>query len=112
MLPRANRVRSTAEFDQVFTEGALHRGKLLSIRSVAALADTKLGVIVGKRVDIRATRRNRLKRQVRATFRVIAAELTRPVWVVVIVQPAARAAKPEELGAELRKLLRHAKLIP
>lgn len=63
----------------------------------------RLGITVSKRVDKRAVGRNRIKRQIRASFQMVRGHLPALDFVVVAKSEAARADKAE-LAADLARL--------
>lgn len=101
VLAKPNRLRTSAEFDRVFTEGRTAHGKLLSVR-VADAGRFKAGFIVGKAVSLRAVVRNRVRRRLREIVREL--KLDSVELVVSAKQPAA-AAESAELREELTALL-------
>lgn len=111
MFPRERRVRTRDDFSRLFREGKAWRGQLLTMRVALGSGPSRFGVVVGKRVDARATRRNRLKRQVRALARAEWPQVATGYLVVIYVQPAARLAETAALQHELQELLTKAKLL-
>lgn len=69
---------------------------------VTALPQARLGVTVAKRVAVKAVGRNRIKRQIRESFRYHQA-LLGSLSVVVTAQPAADKRNNSELRASLDK---------
>lgn len=106
MLPADARVRTRAEFSRAFDDGRAAHGDRLSIRSVSEAGAAKLGFIVGKRVSAKATRRNRLKRQLRGLVRERYGRLSSDTLSVVIAKPTALGASYDELGEEFDRLAR------
>ena len=63
----------------------------------------RLGLAVSRRVSSRAVDRNRIKRQIRESFR-LNRDLLPPVDIVVIPRPPARHASRQELRQALTRL--------
>lgn len=95
-LPRAARLSGKAAFDRVFAAG--HRRGSRFFRLVEAgngLGHARLGMAVSRRVDRRAVVRNRLRRQIRESFRLHWPDLPAIDLVVTARPEAARAARAE-----------------
>ncbi len=101
MLPAARRLRTTREFDEVFSASQPRRGRLISVR-LRADGPQKVGIIVGKRVSPRAVDRNRLKRQIRAVVTNRLPQLRGTL--VIVAEPAARGANTTQLSEEFDQL--------
>ena len=72
---------------------------------------SRFGVIVGKRVSLKATVRNRLKRQLRAVLGELLPEAKEGFLVVILTQPSALKCEYGNLRKELRDLLAKANVI-
>jgi len=105
---RNRRLRRKRDFDAVLRQPSvrLSRGPLWLAARPNALAEARLGLIVGKRVLRRAVDRNRAKRVIRESFRQ-ATSLPDMDIVVRVVQPDARVtvAHADRLFAALSRLL-------
>jgi ribonuclease P protein component len=133
-FPRRAHLRAASEFQAVFSEGRRLSGAVLRLHVrlppaapapgvEAAPADApppapvappiaRLGITVSKRVDKRAVGRNRVRRQIRETFRLARATLP-PGDYVVLAKPEAAKADNAALRRELGSLLlRAAALAP
>jgi ribonuclease P protein component len=96
-------MRSARDFQRAYREGNRARGALMTVAVVEnGLADTRLGLSVGRAVWRRAVRRNRVRRVFREAFRLEYPRLPPGVDVVVI---AAKEVRPE-LGAARAELVR------
>lgn len=99
LLPRAARLQNGAEFKRVFDQRQSCGNALFRIHHAPA-ERARLGMAVSRRVSPRAVVRNRIRRQIRETFRLAAAELPPRDYVVLARAPAAAASR-----AELREAL-------
>ena len=110
-FPRCARVRARAEFDRVFKDGRRTSDPLLSLHWLRDDTPARLGLAVSRKVDPHAVGRNRIKRVLRAQFRVLRAQLPTGAYVIV-----ARSAAAKVDAARLRdtflSLLRRAGALP
>ncbi len=102
MLPTAHRLSATNEIERVYHYGKKTFHPLLRLAATpAAKRCSRATVVVAKRVDLRATERNRIKRIIRALLPDMLTSLARPLDLVIIVQPRARGAKQHQLAKAL-----------
>ncbi len=103
--PRA-RLRNPREFEAVLKQGRRVQEKLLSAVVLAgAAAEARLGLAISAKAVPLATRRNRIKRLARETFRACRAGLP-PADIVLQARAGAGAAESAELRATLERLWR------
>jgi ribonuclease P protein component len=103
-FPRTRRLVRRAEFSEVMKSAVRSRDECFS---VSARADDKtlsarLGVTVAKRVSPKAVARNRIKRQIRESFR-RNQQLLEGLSVVVTANPPAAARDNAQLRTSLGK---------
>ena len=110
-FPRTARVRARAEFDRVFQQGKRAATPLLALHWLRDEQPPRLGLAVSRKVDARATVRNRIKRTLRERFRVLRSQLQPGAYVVVARKPAAGTA-PIALRDALSDALRRAGALP
>jgi ribonuclease P protein component len=110
-FPRQARVRARAEFDLVFKDGRRTATPLLAVHWLRDDAPARLGLAVSRKVDRRAVERNRIKRNLRETFRTLRPALQPGAYVVVARNAASRQPAPALRGA-LRDALRRAGALP
>lgn len=99
-------MRRRRDFERAYREGSRARGESLLVVVVEnGTAETRLGLSVGRAIQRRAVRRNRVRRVFREAFRLTRHELPRGLDVVMI--PARKGLDPrlEEVRAELRRLV-------
>ena len=113
MLAKPNRLRTSAEFDRVFSAGRTAHGKLLSVRVAEsaevtdAPAGFKVGFSIGKTVSLKAVVRNRIRRRLREIVRSLGQDNAfNAVELVVSAKRAAAAADSAQLREELERLLK------
>ena len=84
---KQQRVRNRLEFSAVFDRGIrVPRGPLLLVGMPSEHARSRLGLSVPKRVGTAPTR-NRVKRMLRESFRLMQHDVPRPYDLVVVVRP-------------------------
>lgn len=109
---RATALRKSTDFDQVFAQGARLSAPAFSLHyRPNDSPHARLGLGVSRRVSRKATRRNRIKRVLRETFRALVTTLP-ALDIVVVVRPAAseltNAALREALLAALTRVQQRA----
>src|SRR4051794_34257252 len=84
---KSHRVRSKADFSAVFDAKVKHaRGPLVAYARPTELAHPRLGLSVPRRVGT-APRRNRIKRLLRESFRLMQHDFPRPYDLILVVRP-------------------------
>jgi ribonuclease P protein component len=109
-FPRRAHLRASAQFQAVFGGGTRFSGPLFRLQILPAStepAEARLGMTVSKRVDKRAVARNRIRRQIRETFRLQRAQLP-PGDYVFQAKPEAKLVDNPGLRQALLKLLARA----
>lgn len=111
-FPRCAHLRVTAQFQAVFGEGRRISGTYfrLQLRLPADADQARLGVTVSKRVDKLSVGRNRIRRQIKESFRLQRATLPAGDYVV-LAQPEAAKAENAALRAELLSLFDRARTL-
>jgi ribonuclease P protein component len=102
-LPRAARLTGAHAFDRVFASRSARSGRHFRIHYVASepgVETPRFGMTVSKRVARRAVERNRVRRQIRESFRLHRCGLDPYDFVVRALPSAANADR-----AELRRAL-------
>ena len=107
MLANINRLRKEREIQKVFKVGKSVRSANFSIRYAPnCLNNNRFAVVVGTKVDKRATRRNAIKRQVREVLRQIWSEIPGSYdYVISTHRLPSWPLKQVEIKEELAKLL-------
>lgn len=100
-LPRSARLSGKADFDRVFATARRKGSRFFRIvLADNGLGHARLGMAVSRRVDKRAVVRNRLRRQIRESFRAAWPGLP-PVDIVVTARPEAAHAARGDVWADL-----------
>lgn len=103
-FPRSARLLKPEQFKRVFESGARYPAKFLSAVALGSTEPTaRLGLTVPKKIAARAHDRNRLKRQIRESFRQNSPRLP-AVDVVITARSGAAVAALPELRATLDSL--------
>ena len=97
-FPRRLRLQQPAQFQAVFdgAELRISSGELLLLARGNQLLHPRLGIVIGRKVCPRATRRNRVKRLIRETYRQRQAELE-GLDIIVLARGGIAALEPPAL---------------
>ena len=100
-----HRLKSAADFERVYRQGARSGDALFSVHALAnTLGFARLGMSVSARTVGNAVRRNRVRRLVREVFRARHARLP-ALDFVVTSRPGARGAANPALAVSLARLI-------
>ena len=90
-----HRLRQSVEFDQVFNKNEARHStsSLLFLAKPNQQGFNRLGMVIGKKNIPLAVDRNRIKRQIRESFRQFSTDNKTGVDVVVLARPGARTNK-------------------
>lgn len=103
-LPRDVRLRQAADFSALRHAKGRARGRFFMLRyGTGQTGSARLGMAVSRRVSVRAVERNRIKRQIRESFRHRRATLPQ-VDILVIAFRDARGQPAGELRRDLEAL--------
>jgi ribonuclease P protein component len=103
-LPRSARLTGKAQFDRVFALRTTRNSRYFRLNLADnGLDNARLGMAVSRRVDKRAVQRNRLRRQVRESFRLAWPGLP-ALDIVVTARPDAAQAERSLVWADLQAL--------
>lgn len=84
---------------------------LLALVAVSKTGDSRLGLIITKKLEKRATRRNKLKRRLKEAFRQIRGKLRAPRDIVIVARRGAIELSAAEVKEELLSICLKAKII-
>ncbi|MBI3897551.1 MAG: ribonuclease P protein component [Gammaproteobacteria bacterium] len=99
-LPRSRRLRRSVEFQATARNGFKGRDALFIVTAAPNDNGPRIGVAVSRRVSTKAVTRNRIKRQIKESFRLHQQVLPR-FDIVVVAQTAAAATANVELARSL-----------
>ena len=103
-FPRRARLLKPDEFKAAFENGRrINDTVLAAVTCSNTLGHARLGLAVAKKAVPLATDRNRIKRQVRASFR-LNQERLQTVDIVILPRPGILKATRAELSASLQRL--------
>ncbi len=90
MLPKENRLKKETDFDKVHRKGLFFPGKHLVIKTLSnSLENSRLGIVISKKISKKATDRNKIKRQIREILRLALKEdRIKPGFDVIIIVKA------------------------
>jgi ribonuclease P protein component len=92
---KSSRLLNSADFGHVFTKGQRVHGKyFLIVYCINTTGVARLGIAVSRKVSKRAVVRNRIKRQIRESFRLNKDLLSGMDYVVVAKYSAASTPQP------------------
>jgi ribonuclease P protein component len=111
-LKPSDKLRLKSEFDFIRANGRKFPGMLLLL-VIATAQDEKLraGVICGKKFHRNAVIRNRARRLIWESFRLLKAKISANAHIAVIPRHPMLQAKQQDVQAELERLLKRARLI-
>jgi ribonuclease P protein component len=102
--PRCARLTRRGEFDRVFQSRQRFHTRCFRVHYCDAPADTaRLGITLSRKIARRAHDRNRMKRLVRETFRLVRPDLP-ALDVVLLAKPELKLADESVLRADLEGL--------
>ncbi|MEK7648129.1 MAG: ribonuclease P protein component [Patescibacteria group bacterium] len=107
MYPARNRLRHETEVKEVLMKGSSRSGKFVRAK-IAKNAEgrTLVTVVVSKKTEKTAVGRNRIKRRVREVLReAITKKAISGKSVVILVNPAAKLAKFQEIREDVLRTL-------
>ncbi len=130
-FPPAARILKTSEYDYVKNEGTRAYGQWLMVsyapartrlrsspkkptqtKPIASVAlRSRLGIAVTKKVSPRAVDRNQFKRAIKEAFRLISADITSSIDIVVVARRDVTTASTAKLRSEFVSLLKQEGLL-
>lgn len=112
MLPSIYRLKNKKDFAKVWQQGKNFREEYLVLKVVDNEKEvSRIGLVVSKKDFPKATIRNRIKRQLRASLALFLPELVPAKDIIIIFLKKDSLPKSEELRENLKKLFRKAGLL-
>ena len=86
-FPKKGYLRQKSEFTYVHSHGVTCVGKLMVLKVADSLDHkTRIGVVASKKCHKSAVKRNRARRLLKESFRLLANRITSPLWIVIIAR--------------------------
>lgn len=112
MLSKKNRLTKMADFEAVFRAGRRNSSRFFGLRFLPNnLGCLRLAVVVSNKVSKKSTKRNVIKRRVRAMMRLRLSEFCRPVDLIINCFDACLGADYRLLENDLVVVLKKSGLI-
>jgi len=113
MLEKKYRLTKKEDFTDVFKKGVWVRGRLISLRikKTASALPPRIGFVVGTKIAKKAVTRNKLKRQLRASFSRHIKEIKRGLNIVVVPAPEITKIGFQEISEEVERVLKKAHIL-
>ncbi|MBU0597923.1 ribonuclease P protein component [Patescibacteria group bacterium] len=111
MLPRYQRVIKDSDWRRIHARGsAVHSSYFVVKKLPNKNKDSRFGISIGVKVSKQATRRNQIKRQLRAIIQQEAGRIKTSYDIIFIVRPAILQAKFSEIRKQVINTFSKAKL--
>ncbi len=111
MLPKANRLKKSKDFEQVFKKGRFFKENFLSLKVVPnSFKNSRFGFVVSQKVSKKAVIRNKIKRWLRAAIllRIKKIEITqKPMDIIIIVNSGSKIKNFQEIKETINKIFNH-----
>lgn len=112
MLPKKYRLRLKKDFDRIFKQGKFAGGRFFTLGYMENNLDfSRFAVVVAKKVDKRAVRRNLIRRRAGEIIRLGRGKIKTGFDFIFIAKPAVLAKTYKEIGDDIIGLLDKAKMI-
>ena len=114
VFPKSARILSRARFESLYATAPKRAGRFVLLWSAPAeAAESRLGVAAAKRTFHDAHQRNRAKRLVRESFRLLRPSFGPGAWdLAVVARRRILSASMPEVRADLARLCRSAGFLP
>ena len=105
-FPKRGYLRQQSEFAYVHAQGITRVGELMVLKIADSLDHkTRVGIVASKKCDKSAVKRNRARRLLKESFRLLANGITPSVWIVIIARRKIVNRRLPEVQQELVDLL-------
>ncbi|MFA5228326.1 MAG: ribonuclease P protein component [Candidatus Paceibacterota bacterium] len=105
MLPKENRLKKKKEFEAIFENGRIKKGKNIIVRYLGnGTEETKVGFIVSKKVSKKAVERNKIKRQLREATK--QTDLKRGLSIIIIALSTIKDVPYGGIEEDVKKTLK------
>lgn len=112
MLKKQFRVTSDRDIKKVYKKGLFKSGKLLKVNVLSNRRDfSRVAVVTSKKIEKRATRRNKVKRVTREAVKEIYSKIGKGYDIIINVKGEALGAKLVDIKSDLTSILKKLKVI-
>jgi ribonuclease P protein component len=114
MISRKNRFHGYNSLRNVYRSGQVSRGPLFAVKALPndRRSSYRLAVVVSRKVDKSAVKRNRIRRRLYETSRELESRLAQPHDIVITVFHATVLETPQkELAGQLKKQFKELSLL-
>lgn len=112
MLPKKNRLKKKKDFERVFMNGKIIKCQDLFLKYIDNdKEDTKIGIVVSKKVSKKAVDRNKAKRRIREAFRLIGSKLKNGINMIAVAYPSVKNREFSDIKEQIEAALTKAELI-
>ncbi len=112
MLPFQNRLKKEKDFQRVFLYGKTINSNILTIKFLDNnTQETKVGFVVSKKISLKATDRNQIKRVLREEIKREISQIKKGIDMIIIVKGKILKLAPAEIKASLVETLKRAVIL-
>ena len=112
MLPRENRLVRKPDFEKVKEKGEKFQSNLFGLLVYSTSNKTsRFGFVISTKLSKKAVKRNRVKRVLREQVRLLLPRIKPGFDVVFLGKKALLESSYEEIGSEVKRLFKKAKLV-
>jgi ribonuclease P protein component len=112
MLAKTNRLAKNKDFDKVFKNGRLIKEDFLILRfNSGGTKNSRVGMIVSRKVSKKATVRNKIKRRLRAASRPYLSRLKKNIDMIFIALPGMEKKDSQSIQVTVEKIFKKTKLL-
>lgn len=106
MLKKELRIKKERDFNKIYRKGAFLGGDFFNINYIDTRgSETRLAVVISKKIAKKAVERNQVKRKVREALRILYPSLVQGYDIVVGVKKEALDKEQDFIKNELKKQL-------
>lgn len=107
MLPKEKRVRNSREFKRIYQKGSFFSVDMATVHFLPnRMPFSRVGIVVNKKVEAMATKRNKLKRQFREVSKKFYNDIPPGYDVIVTIKKAASGVNFLEIEKTLKESLK------
>lgn len=107
MLPKERRIRNSRDYKRVYQRGSFFADGFFSINFLPnRLSFSRLGIVVNRKIDLRATVRNKIKRRFREASKNIYNLLPKGYDIVITIKKPAKEIDFIQIETSLKDALK------